>query len=146
MNDDIVDDKKTIKSKKEVEGRLKSKGPVAILFFMRSCGHCIATKPIWDELAKEGIMNMENVSSDNTPDELGISGFPTMIVVKDGKITNSRDENRCFIYLHFMNFKSKNYRHDGSEQPWKSGNTICFASKNDMDKGIVINLEGIFPA
>lgn len=90
MND-IKDDGKTIKTKKEVEGRLKSKGPVAILFFMRSCGHCIATKPVWDEVAKEGIMNMENVSSDNTPDELGISGFPTMIVVKDGKVSKRID-------------------------------------------------------
>ena len=88
---DIPDDGKTIKTKKEVEDRLKSKGPVAILFFMRSCGHCIATKPVWDELAKEGVMDMENVASDNVPDELGISGFPTMVVVKDGKIANRID-------------------------------------------------------
>lgn len=88
---DIPDDGKTIKTKKEVEERLKSKGPVAILFFMRSCGHCIATKPVWDELAKEGVMEMENVASDNVPDSLGISGFPTMVVVKDGKIANRID-------------------------------------------------------
>lgn len=89
--DEIKDDGKTIKTKKQVEDRLKSKGPVAILFFMRTCGHCIATKPVWDELAKEGIMDMANVSSDNTPDELGISGYPTMVVVKDGKIANRID-------------------------------------------------------
>jgi len=89
--DEIKDDVKTIKTKKEVEERLKSKGPVAILFFMRSCGHCIATKPVWDEVANDGIMEMENVSSDNTPDSLGITGFPTMVVVKDGKIASRID-------------------------------------------------------
>jgi thioredoxin-like negative regulator of GroEL len=91
MDDDIQDDGKTIKTKKEVQERLKSKGPVAILFFMRSCGHCKDTKPVWDAVSKDGIMEMENVSSDNTPDELGISGFPTMVVVKDGKIANRFD-------------------------------------------------------
>lgn len=89
--DEIKDDGKTIKTKKEVEDRLKSKGPVAILFFMRTCGHCIATKPVWDEVASDGVMDMENVSSDNTPDSLGISGYPTMVVVKDGKIANRID-------------------------------------------------------
>ena len=93
MDDDIPDDGKTIKTKKEVEARLKSKGPVAILFFMRSCGHCKDTKPVWDSVAKDGIMEMENVSSDNTPEELGISGYPTMVVVKDGKIANRINES-----------------------------------------------------
>lgn len=88
---DIQDDGKTIKTKKEVEERLKSKGPVAILFFMRGCGHCIATKPVWDSVASDDFMEMENVASDNVPDSLDITGFPTMIVVKDGKIANRID-------------------------------------------------------
>jgi len=33
-------------------------------------------------------MEMENVSSDNAPESLGIDGYPTMVVVKDGKIAN----------------------------------------------------------
>ena len=94
MDDSIQDDGKTIKSKKEVESLMKSKEPVAILFFMRSCGHCIATKPIWDEVANDGIMNMVNVSSDNVPDSLDITGFPTMIVVKDGKVSKRIDGSR----------------------------------------------------
>ena len=88
---DIQDDNKTIKTKKEVQEHLKSEGPVAILFFMRTCGHCIATKPVWDEVAKDGIMEMENVAAENTPDSLGITGFPTMIVIKDGKIAQRID-------------------------------------------------------
>ena len=94
MDDSIQDDSKTIKSKKEVESLLKSKEPVAILFFMRSCGHCIATKPVWDEIANDGSMDMRNVSSDNVPDSLGITGFPTMIVVKDGKVSKRIDGSR----------------------------------------------------
>jgi thiol-disulfide isomerase/thioredoxin len=94
MEDGIKDDEKTIKSKKDVESLLKSKEPVAILFFMRSCGHCIATKPVWDEIANDGSMDMRNASSDNVPDSLDITGFPTMIVVKDGKVSKRIDGSR----------------------------------------------------
>lgn len=63
----------------------------------------------------------------------------------NGKISNSRDGNKNFIYLHFMNFKSSKYRHDGSEAPWENQNQICFASVNDMVNGICINSQGIYP-
>jgi hypothetical protein len=64
---------------------------------------------------------------------------------KDGDITNSRDKDRKFIYIHFMNFKNSQYRHDGSKAPWEGKDKICFASKEDMTTGILINKKGIYP-
>nr|MBA3900374.1 hypothetical protein [Bacteroidota bacterium] len=64
---------------------------------------------------------------------------------KDGKITNNRDVGRNFIYLHFMNFKSSLWRNDGTKAPWESKRKVCFACTEDMKKGIVINLNGIYP-
>jgi hypothetical protein len=90
----IEDDDKTVKSKSAVESLLKSKGPVAIMFFMRTCGHCIKTKPVWDKVAEDSTIDMKNVSSDNVPESLGITGFPTMVKVENGKIVKRIDGSR----------------------------------------------------
>lgn len=91
---EIKDDDKTLKSKKEVEQKLKSHGSVAILFFMRTCGHCMNTKPIWDNLANESYIKMLNASAENVPDSLGITGFPTMILIENGKVKKRIDGER----------------------------------------------------
>jgi hypothetical protein len=59
-----------------------------------------------------------------------------------GTIRNNRDD-RDFMYIHFMNFKSSQWRHDGTKAPWE-GKEIIF--KRVIDKplgGIVINAKGI---
>jgi hypothetical protein len=70
---------------------------------------------------------------------------PDVWYYKDGIITNERDKNRNFLYLHFMNFKSSLWRHDGTKAPWEEKKQICFATPEDMKTGIVINSEGIYP-
>jgi len=70
---------------------------------------------------------------------------PDIWYYKNGRITNDRDGERNFIYLHFMNFKSSKYRHDGSTAPWENELAICFAKVEDMKNGIVINSQGILP-
>ena len=62
---------------------------------------------------------------------------------KDGVITNERDD-RNFVYLHFMNFKSSKYRFDGRKGPWE-GKEFVFAGATDMKRGITISENGIFP-
>lgn len=73
------------------------------------------------------------------------SAQPSTWHYTDGKITNSRDNDRSFLYLHFMNFKSSQWRHDGTKAPWEGKERICFASVEDMKTGIVINEKGIYP-
>jgi hypothetical protein len=62
-----------------------------------------------------------------------------------GHITNSRDD-REFMYLHLMNFRSSRWRHDGTKAPWEDASAICRASPADMETGIVIDKSGIAPA
>lgn len=64
---------------------------------------------------------------------------------KDGRITNSRDGERSFLYIHFMNFKNSQWRHDGTKAPWEGRGKICFATPADMKDGLVINPVGISP-
>ena len=73
------------------------------------------------------------------------SEHPKNWIYKNGVITNDRDGNRTFIYLHFMNFKGSQWRHDGTKAPWEGKEMICYASPEDMKKGIKIGPEGIFP-
>jgi hypothetical protein len=64
---------------------------------------------------------------------------------RDGRITNSRDGEREFIYLHLMNFKSSRWRHDGTSAPWEGVTDVCRATARDMKTGIVVDDSGIAP-
>ncbi len=72
------------------------------------------------------------------------SNQPDIWYYKNGIITNNRDGERSFMYIHFMNFKSSKYRHDGTKAPWEGHAKICFAKPDDMKSGIMINCNGIF--
>ncbi|NRA10930.1 MAG: hypothetical protein HRT57_03120 [Crocinitomicaceae bacterium] len=61
----------------------------------------------------------------------------------DGAITNNRDGDRKFMYLHFMNFKSSQWRHDGTKAPWEEKKTIFTLDLNKKIGKIVINSIGI---
>jgi hypothetical protein len=65
---------------------------------------------------------------------------------RNGCVTNSRDGEREFLYLHLMNFKSSRWRHDGTPAPWEGLARICHAMPRDMGTGIVVNDSGIAPA
>jgi len=70
---------------------------------------------------------------------------PSEWYYRNGIITNSRDCKRNFIYLHLMNFKSSQWRHDGTKAPWEGKEKICYAEPQDTVNGIVINEQGIYP-
>lgn len=73
------------------------------------------------------------------------SNQPDIWYYIDGKITNNRDGEREFMYLHFMNFKSSQWRHDGTKAPWEGNTKISYAKVSDMNKGIIISEKGILP-
>jgi hypothetical protein len=72
------------------------------------------------------------------------SAQPSEWFYRDGHITNSRDD-REFIYLHMMSFKSSRWRHDGTPAPWEGKPRICWATAADMSTGIRISNAGIEP-
>lgn len=59
-----------------------------------------------------------------------------------GKVTNTRDKGREFMYIHFMNFKSSMWRHDGTKAPWEGKATIY--SVENLEERVCINLNGIY--
>jgi len=53
--------------------------PLLVLFYMNGCSHCIANKPMWDEMKKKySHIPVEEVESANVPYDEHVSGFPTM--------------------------------------------------------------------
>jgi hypothetical protein len=51
---------------------------------------------------------------------------PSVWFYENGKVWNERDGERNFLYLHFMNFKSSQWRHDGTKAPWEGKEKIYF--------------------
>jgi thiol-disulfide isomerase/thioredoxin len=83
---------KELKRSEDVSKILKSSKPVFIFFYLDGCPHCEAMDPIWDELERE-TPSVEFVKAESAvvPAELGISGFPKFVKVKDGKQVGSAD-------------------------------------------------------
>ena len=76
---------KEIKSTEELKKELKSSKPVAIFMYMTTCGHCQAMHDPWDTLEKEvSDVEFAKVNSELVPDEMGITGYPYFVIVKDG--------------------------------------------------------------
>jgi len=72
-------------AKKEDAKKALGKRPVLVLFYMIGCPHCEANKTAWEEVKKdvpEGTDVLE-IEADATPDEEGVSGFPTMKYKKE---------------------------------------------------------------
>jgi len=67
---------------------------------------------------------------------------PSKWFYHQGVVTNDRDQ-RNFIYIHFMNFKSSQWRHDGTKAPWEVKESICLISSEDFKKRITISPKGI---
>jgi hypothetical protein len=57
-----------------------------------------------------------------------------------GVITNDRDLNREFIYIHFMNFKSSTWRVHNSTAPWQKSFKYVIES---LERKVIIDTNGI---
>ena len=68
----------------ELKQVLKSKTPVAILYYADWCGHCKVMHTPWDELEKEtSNVQFYKIESDDFPPGLEL-GFPHFEVVRSG--------------------------------------------------------------
>ena len=74
---------------------LKADGPVIVDFWAEWCGPCKALGPLVDELAGElqGKAKVVKVNIDenpNAPTKYGVRGIPTLMVFKNGQLTDTR--------------------------------------------------------
>jgi thioredoxin 1 len=79
---------KEVTDSEEIKGLMKSKEPVAIFYYAAWCPHCKVMHEPWGELEKAHSKDMKfvKVESEDVPDELGITGFPHFVKVKNGGI------------------------------------------------------------
>lgn len=79
------------------------------------CEHCTALKPVWKELrkiAKEHftVAAVDAVKYPKLTKKLGVSGFPTLFIVDDGKLKPYTEERTLFNLVKTMCKYSKHPR------------------------------------
>jgi len=74
---------------------LKSEVPVLVDFWAEWCGPCRMIAPLLDTAASEyaGKLKVVKVNVDEnsqTPADFGVRGIPTLLMIKDGKVVDTK--------------------------------------------------------
>ncbi len=79
---------KEVKKADEIKKLMSSESPVAIFYYAAWCPHCKVMHQPWAELEKEekGKAKFVKMESEDIPSELGISGYPHFVYVKEGRV------------------------------------------------------------
>jgi thioredoxin 1 len=77
---------------KDFEGKISSKIPVVVEFWVKSCGNCKKFKPVYEKLSSifsdmkfTRISIFESVKNLRLAEDLGVEQTPTTMIFKKGK-------------------------------------------------------------
>jgi thioredoxin-like negative regulator of GroEL len=82
---------KEVTDEAEIKKLMKSKEPVAIFYYAEWCPHCKVMHEPWSQIEKEekGKAKFVKMESENIPSELGITGYPHFVLVKNGAVSKT---------------------------------------------------------
>lgn len=72
----------------------KNPKKVFALFHIRGCKHCEDLKPIWDKVEAKHQTVMTAIDSTDGAAPFGITGYPTMLVIENGKVMDTYNGGR----------------------------------------------------
>ena len=80
-----------------------------IYFHMEGCGHCKKFTPEWEKFAQGTDMPNQKVDAgDPLASKMEVSGFPTVLIIEDGKKIDTFKDERTANKLHAFVNKNKN--------------------------------------
>jgi len=83
---------KEVKEHDEIRKIMKAKKPTGVFFFASWCPHCQVMHQPWANLEKKHKdKKFYKMESEDIPGELGISGYPHFVLIKDGKVAKTVD-------------------------------------------------------
>jgi protein disulfide-isomerase A1 len=95
--------------------------PVFVEFYAPWCGHCKKLQPVWDELGTKLATELPNVvvakidaTANSIPDEISVSGFPTLILFEGKKQTTFNGGRDVDSFVDFL--KTNIGKADAKEQ------------------------------
>ena len=68
-------------NEKDADALLKEEGPLMIIYYMKTCGHCKDSYQAWKDLSNQVNEKIYMIESSNYPK---ITSFPTIKIVKGG--------------------------------------------------------------
>jgi len=132
-----------------------NKGNGTVLFYHPQCSHCVSMRPLWEQMKKKVErkncniyeVNGEHMNSIHHPLKEAIQGFPSILNVNNGKLTEFEKERNTKNMTDFVlsNLQENNIRKKIANNKLKKKKVSFFINKNEdlMKKRLVAKRKNI---
>ena len=132
-----------------------NKGNGTVLFYHPQCSHCVSMRPLWEQMKKKVErkncniyeVNGEHMNRIHHPMKDAIQGFPSILNVNNGKLTEFEKERNTKNMTDFVlsNLQENSIRKKISNNKLKKKKVSFFINKNEdlMKKRLVAKRKNI---